>query len=412
MKDSIGPNPKDNPMKKLVFSLSFLLPIGFLLIVLPAFADKLVLVGDQTITGTVLQTNEDHVLLLTDYGTESIIRSIIRKTSIDRINRAEMSGTNRLPDSKGLILFLSEQPWASNLKQIPATVVDKGIVRNVPYISFRCGEDYEVNIYGDLDHPAAIEAGVYRKLLEDGSAKSNCVAFVSALLGRGPDKAIVQSLDAEKDLKTFDGLTFEITPPTADDAYLGWWITVYSEQKLNLARASDAELRQITSVRTGTGQDQGPTAWSADELKLARSTSRYPGTITFRDSSGQMVTNVQVVRVIDGVSLIWRDGLSGGQVKLADLPEELRVQFGYDPAKAAAAAEAADQRKQAQATANAAQLAQSNAAQGAQTQAAQSGGNGSYAAGPSGGGRVYVRGYVRSNGTYVQPYTRNYPHRH
>ena len=400
---------KGKSMKKhlcLLFVCLSACPLGVPL----TFADTLVLSNNRTVSGTVIQTNGDDVLLLTAYATYNFSRANIKEIKAGPVEAEEFSSTNRLPDFQRTILFLSRRPWATNLSPIAATVIDDGILRNVPYTSFRCGQDYEVNVYGDLDHPAGIEIGVYRKLIEDGSAKNNCVKFISDLLGQSADKEIVKELDLKKDLKTSDGLTFEITPPTAEDAYNGWWISVYSEQKLSLARASDKELDQISIAKADAAkeasQSDNPSAWSADELKLARPSPRT--TITFTNTSGVVIWNAQVVRVIDGVSLIWEknNGASGGMVRLADLPEELRNQFGYDPVKTAAA-DALQEKRRAneQQQALAAQAAQ--AAQESQITPAQDYSYSDYA---SGGGRVYVHGYYRANGTYVHAYTRSYPH--
>src|SRR5687768_9260968 len=50
-------------------------------------------------------------------------------------------------------------------KQIPATVVDVGQLKFIPYLSFRVGEDRELNVYGDPAAPACVEIGLYRSLL-------------------------------------------------------------------------------------------------------------------------------------------------------------------------------------------------------------------------------------------------------
>jgi hypothetical protein len=129
-----------------------------------------------------------------------------------------------------------------------------------------------VNIYGDLDQPAGIEAGVYRKLLGDSSAENNCINLLCDLLGQARDRETIRALDRQKDLRTRDGLAFEITPPSAEDAYTGWWVSVYSEQGLNRARASNEELKQIAVPKAAVGQGKVPSDWSADEIKLARQT--------------------------------------------------------------------------------------------------------------------------------------------
>src|SRR4029077_9396948 len=118
-----------------------------------------------------------------------------------------------------------------------------------------------------------------------------------------------------------------------------WWISVYSEEKLNHSRASADELAQITvtkaDVARGAGRVQDPSFWSPDDLKLARVP---PTVLTFKTKSGSVVTNAQVKPYVEGVSLVWRDTNGGGlvTVELADLPEDVRVRFGYDASKAAA----------------------------------------------------------------------------
>jgi len=363
-------------------------------------ADTLVL-QTRSVTGTVLQTNGDNVLLLTDYGTLNYSLGIIKEIKIERAEAVEFSATNRLPDAKNLVLFLSRLPWAANLKQIPATVIDKGILRNVPYVSYRCGEAYEVNIYGDPNAPAGIEAGVTGTLVNDDAAKNHCTGLTAAVLGRSEDREVLKNLNLQKDVKTSDGLTFEITPPSAEDSYGGWWISVYSEQQLNQARASDAEMKDIslTKVQAVRESSNSEASWSPEDLKLAR--QPRPTTISFTTPDGQVVTDAEVVGVTEGVSVIWRKGASGGVIKLANLPEDLRRRFGYDQAKTAYAEEAEKaKRQQAQ--------AEIQAAQSASTASTFRSYNVNSASADSnvGGGSVYVHGYYRKNGTYVSGYTR------
>jgi hypothetical protein len=378
---------------------------------LMALADTIVMSNNRTITGIAIQTNDDDVLILTHYAAFSFSAASIKGIQPDSTGIAESSNKNGLPDFQNAILFLSKQPWATNLTPIPATVIDTGILRHVPYTSFRCGVDYEVNIYGDLENPAGIEVGVYRKLINDSSAKDNCVNFICDLLRQPADKEAVRGLDRNQDLKTRGDLTFEITPTNAEDSYNGWWVSVYSEKQLNLTRASDDEMKLISMTQADVAKDAAQSkesgSWTVDDLKRARPANQT--TITFINSSGVLIKNAEVVRVIDGVSLIWRNGpTSGGMVRLADLPASLRVRFGYDEVKTKAADELAKAKKLEW------EQAVQAAAQTAQVLPAQSDfssyGDSFFSGAASGGGSVYVRGYYRSNGTYVNSYTRSYPH--
>ena len=374
------------------------------------FADTLVFVNDSTISGTVLQTNDDEIVLLAGDAAFNYKKSSLKEIKVEPLQASQPSKTERLPDFKNTVLLLSKQSWARNLAPIPATVIDKGVLRNVPYSSFRCGEDYELNVYGDLKHPAGIEIGIYRKLIENPTAKTNCLNFISDLLNQVADKEMVGKLNLKADYKMSDELTFEITPPTESDSYNGWWVSVYSEHELNLARASDEEMKKISLTKVDAAKQSddtnNPSAWSSNDLKLARASA--PTTITFINSSGVVVTNAEVVRVIDGVGLIYRSGpTSGGMVKLADLPENLRNEFGYDATKTEAAdALAKEQKAQWQKQALAAQAAQQSAQYSSPYPQYYDPGyySGGYS---SGGGSVYVHGYTKSNGTYVQPHYRS-----
>jgi hypothetical protein len=280
-------------------------------------------------TGLVLQTNHDEVLLLTDYGMMRFALTSLKAIKIDEIEATEIKSTNRLPTFKTFITLLNRQSWATNLEQIPATVIDNGMLRYVPYVSFRA-DDYEVNVYGDLARPAGVEVGVYRKLLNDSSAKENCLKLITAALGQVADKQIVPSLKLEKDQKVSTGLTFEITPPTDPDSYQGWWISVYDEVKINKARASEEEMKRISvSKQELARQAQVIAGWTKEDAAKAR--PYYPPAQTVSTSSDISYPTTQ----------------------------------SYSSSS-------------------------------------------SY----SGGGSVYVHGYERKDGTYVNAYTRSAPHRH
>jgi hypothetical protein len=79
---------------------------------------------------------------------------------------------------------------------------------------------------------------------------------------------------------------------------------------------------------------------------LTSAASASKPTITLTNQSGLLISEAEVVRTNDGVSLVWEKdgGASGGVVRLEALPEDLGVRFGYDPAKTAAADELQKQR--------------------------------------------------------------------
>jgi hypothetical protein len=264
------------------------------LLCLPLKADVVILESGEVINGNVLQQDNDGILIQKDYGTVRYPKSWVKDVRKETINSpAQTNGTQRIPNWAKIVSALATNGWSHELKQIPATVIDNGILENVPYISFHCNSGgYEINIYGDLDKPAGVEIGAINYLVKSDEAKKNCINFISSLLA-DEDKTIVRTLNVnQKDLQKRDGMTFETTFPDESDAYGGWWVSVYDENALTNARASGAELLSITQPRvipkpqpvvatvqsTLTTPESDP-SWSSSDLSYARPS-------TSDDSSG------------------------------------------------------------------------------------------------------------------------------
>ena len=216
----------------------------------------------------------------------SSVESLVRGKAATGPGSQPPQVTTRLADQRAIVAVVAAAPWAAGFRQIPATVIDVGVMRNIPYKSHRAGRDYEINIYGDPNSPAGFEIGVHGDLVNNDTARQGCIDCLCRLLGEPGDQRVVAGMDREKDLKVRNGLTFEVTPPTAPDAYGGWWISAYDEEALDKARATQEEMRSITVARSSV---QAPTAaaavsaapqghadadalgdWSSQDLRFAR----------------------------------------------------------------------------------------------------------------------------------------------
>jgi len=275
-------------MKTLIQTLC----VGFATVILSAraVADALVLKTGQVVKGEILQNDEKGVLLRMDYGTFTYPKLQIkeiheepRETNLEQV--VSISPSSRIPRWGDVLLHLTKQPWARDIKQIPATFIDTGVLKNVPYISFRCAYTYELNVYGDPDSPAGIEIGLYRAQLINDAGKTNCIEFIAGILRAAEDTEPLRKLTLEKDVFTRNASTTEITPQSDPDAYGGWWVSIYDEAKLNSARASDAEIRQITvprNIASAPVSVKHPSEqWSKADLNESRPASATSYTPTF-----------------------------------------------------------------------------------------------------------------------------------
>lgn len=145
-----------------------------------------------------------------------------------------------LPGS--IVNTFATRPWASDVEQIPASVIDTGTFRFVRYVSYQA-ERFELNIYGDPQHPAGVEIGVYAG---DESIKKEIRGLMEGFLQSADDRDLLHNLSLEQGKRTRNGLTFEITPSTAEDAYGAWWISIYDLEALDRARVSNADMKVVS----------------------------------------------------------------------------------------------------------------------------------------------------------------------
>ncbi len=223
-------------MKRLVIAFAALASV--------ASGDTIKLTNGGTLEGVVLRETETSVVVKLKYGTVTLSKSDV--ASIERTQATAAKTDARLASWERCVEVVVARPWAADFQPIPATVIDKGILKNVPYFSHRAG-DYEFNIYGDPDRPACLEIGVHKELLKSDAAKKECLEVMLALLGDEKDRELLKSLSVKVDKKEREGLTLEVTPETAEDAYGGWWISIYDVKMLDAARATEKELADITT---------------------------------------------------------------------------------------------------------------------------------------------------------------------
>jgi hypothetical protein len=303
--------------------------------------------------------------------------------------QAMPNDSTNFPNSVEIVSRLHQESWGKDLQPIPSTVIDKGILRNVPYSSFKAG-DYEMNVYGDLQNPAAVEIGVYRSLLNDNLAKEHCIQFVSSVLPSQKERDVLKVLNHEKDLATVDGLTIEFTPPTDEDAYGGWWISAYYRERLDASRASEKELAEITVPKEAPPPDSG---WSNSDMVLARPTVPLAEIRVARIVIGrEEYKNAYIVKRNPAEATIYHS-TGVATYPIDSLGPEIQQQLGFDPNAAQAyRAVVAEARKNAVSQAPPARVA-------AQEDSSVSAPCPYPVSNSSGFGRVYVRDYQ----TYIGP---------
>ena len=172
--------------------------------------------------------------------TSPALKSTAAPLSSPPVSRQPMT-VGRLVDSGLIIETFASRFGSRDLKQVPSEVIDTGVFRYVPYFTYETSRG-ELNIYGDPQHPAGVEIGIYAG---KSSTKQELRNLMAGLLQQAADRELVHALSLDEDKLERAGLTFEVTPPTAEDGYGGWWISIYDAAAIDRARASDAEMKTI-----------------------------------------------------------------------------------------------------------------------------------------------------------------------
>jgi hypothetical protein len=239
-----------------VFGFGLLFPLALQ-------ADVLLLQSGAVVTGKVLQQDGNGVLMQTEFGTYRYPSAWIKDVKKEAAAARHVSNNGQtIPDWAQIVTLLADSGFAPEIKQVPAPVISSGNFKNVPYVSFRCAYGgYEINIYGDLNQPAAVQIGAMGYLQNNAAAKSNCVNFVCSVLAGADARKIVRALRwGQKDVEAGGGLTFETLLPDEMGAYGGWWVSVYDSTALANAQASDSELLALAQPRVAAAPPASATS--------------------------------------------------------------------------------------------------------------------------------------------------------
>lgn len=243
--------------------------------------DTIVLRDGSVVKGLIVRSVRGDVTIQTATGEETYTRDKISRVHDVPGEGSYLTDIERkgdLPPWRTIVNDLRHSDKVRSFEEIPATVVDTGDFKNVPYISFRVNGDVELNIYGNPEDPAGVELGIYGA--KQGNAKMRRIIreFLASYLNTRDEIEAVYQLNENGGLRNVGDTTVEYTPAKAPDAYGAWWLSIYNRKHLADARLTDADYTKLTrpvdSVVNKDGQVRD-TAWTdadaAQSLRLRHS---------------------------------------------------------------------------------------------------------------------------------------------
>lgn len=211
--------------------------------------DRLEMNDGRTLRGLILKNTAASVLFQT--GKEELL---VPKDQIRRIHDEidgeivfpDIAGKGRLPSWRAMVADLRNHDDIRSLQHIPATTIESGLFKNIPYLSFRINEQSEFNVYGDPNDPVAIEFGMYGRQRNNPKYRQIVREFLAGHLHTREEIATLYGLRLTGDERRAGHLAFKVTPPSEADAYGGWWISVFDPKRMDKARVSDAQYAAVT----------------------------------------------------------------------------------------------------------------------------------------------------------------------
>lgn len=199
--------------------------------------------------GLILQNTSDLVVIETENGEARLPKEYVRRID-DAPNGeavfADIVDKDALPAWRSVVHDLRTHDRIHLFEQIPPTSIDNGLLRNIPYLSFRANETAELNVYGDPDNPVAIEVGIYGA---NGPDRRTLRLFRELLAGHLHTQEQIRGLyrlsPAQRDVRA-GHLAFRLIEPDDPDGYGGTWIVVYRPEAIDRARLSDRAYKEIT----------------------------------------------------------------------------------------------------------------------------------------------------------------------
>jgi len=260
--------------------------------------DSIVLKDGRTIHGLIIKNSVDSILMQEEFGERAYPKSEIVRV-LDEPDTAtyftELISKGTLPSWRVMANDLRTHDQIKSVVEIPATTVTVGTFRNVPYISFLVNRDIELNIYGDPNHPAGIELGIYGRRKNNVQLQKTLRGYFAGFLGSREEVAALYKIGLTKGKATAGTLAFEVTPPTDPDAEHAWWVSLYNLKSLDAVRLPKAKYDALTKPPNEVIDRQGniiAKGWTkndlkeTDRLKTLRGTKKILLRGFYRDKNG------------------------------------------------------------------------------------------------------------------------------
>lgn len=201
------------------------------------------------LSGIILQNTQDMVVIETKNGEARLPKEYIRRID-DAPNGeavfADIVDKDELPSWRSIVHDMRTYDGVHSFEQIPPTAIDNGLLRNIPYLSFKVNNHAELNVYGKPGNPVALEFGVYGRMSATEKERRMFREYIAGHLETKEQIAALYSLSSAKRNAQAGKLRFRLILPDDADGYGGTWTVVYRPDQIDRARLAEREYAKIT----------------------------------------------------------------------------------------------------------------------------------------------------------------------
>ncbi len=211
--------------------------------------DRVIMKDGTVQEGLIVKNDATSVILEQSHGD-----CIIRKHDIQRIDDsnkdlsyfADLANHDKAPPWRMMVQDMRCNDAVKSFFQIPATRIDTGYLKNVPYLSFHINKHGEMNIYGTPKDPACVEIGTYERGEKLKKFQSIARQFLAGYISSRKAIATLYHLDVRGDKTQIGQFIYRVVPPSDPESLGGWWLSIYDPIRLQKARVSDELYHQMT----------------------------------------------------------------------------------------------------------------------------------------------------------------------
>ena len=183
------------------------------------FPDTLFLNDGTALHGLIVRNALAFVTLQQKMGERDIPKSWIRRIDDepdDGFYFADIVDPAKLPPWRMVVEDLRYDDNVRSFKEIPATAINIGYLKNIPYLSFRINGKMEMNVYGNPENPVCLEFGIYeRNPREITKFKKIIRAYLAGILGSRAEVGAVYALPETGGDIWVGQVAFKVLPPTS-----------------------------------------------------------------------------------------------------------------------------------------------------------------------------------------------------